>query len=650
MDISTSLAAVLKTHPQMAPKEALWTVRNKMLANNPYQPPSDGKCPINELPAEILGYIFKVGVEMEDEEDEDDGDEDDWEDMSDDEDEYNDDDDDDNDIDYVSTGSAGSSTSSTISSVGGKGPLFQVLASHVCQHWREVALNLHDLWTRLNFEDTLQLDKTKAFIDRSQGLPLKIFIDCALREDVDEEDHPDHPLYDQNKKTLKQVEDDASEKERFFSQNDLMQILDLIEPEVSHWGEFDFHVSTYGYVQFLLARLHKLPSAPLLKKFHVYHHEDCEDYEFFNGDDKTSYLPFHGNAPLLESAIFWGVHIDWDKSLPFLQGLREFELSYHTKDVRPSYATFIQIIKNSPDLRSLSLSLSSPALDTGAQFDDKDQWGPEPFEIPSVHHLTLQFHEPQYASALIQHFYFPNLRSLTLNFDQEDYSSFVRKLLVPVQGQSKSILSGLESLRILGLPCDVATVEAMLQQLTDLKALDLKCFGSEERVIFRKLIDPSAGRKKRGETKIDAQPLPKIFCPALETLTVSLVSGHRVKTLVMARKIAGVPLKTLRLSYDDGITVKTAEWLRQNTEVLEFFEPSDSEDEVEVDLDENGGDDDDDDDDDDDESDESDEEDEDEESEGEDDDLTLGPDGAPLLSPVAQHLSRRIGRGRSDLD
>jgi len=637
MDISTSLAAVLKTRPQIGRKEALWTVRNEMLTNNPYQPPTNGKCPINELPAEILGYIFKVGVEMEEEDEEGDGDAaDDWEDMSDDDDEYDDDDDDDDhdDIDYMTTGSFESSGSS----VGDDDPLFQVLASHVCRHWREVALNLHVLWTRLNFEDTFQLDKAKVFIDRAQGLPLNIHIDCMFREDTDEEDHPDHPLYDHNKKALKQVEDDDDEQERFLSQNDLMQILDLIEPEVSHWGEFVFHVSTYGYVQSLLSRLHKLPSAPLLKTFHMYHHEDCDDYESFNGDDKTSYLPFHGNAPLLESAVFWGVHIDWDKSLPLLQGLHEFELSYHAKDVRPSYATFIQIIKNSPDLRSLSLSLSGPALATGAQFDDKDQWGPEPFEIPSVHHLTLQFHEPQYASALIQHFYFFNLRSLTLNFDEEDYSSFVRKLLSPVKGRSKSIFSGLENLKILGLPCDIATVEAMLQQLTDLKVLHLKCYGTEELVIFKKLIDPSTGRTKGEETV--AQTLPKIFCPALETLTISIVRGSQIKALVMARKIAGAPLKTLRLSYEDGITTETEEWLRNHVEVVEFFEPSDSEEEVLV------GEGEDDDDDDDNESDDDDDDDDDEQ----DEDLTLGPDGAPLPSPLAQHLRRRVGRGRSDLD
>ena len=641
MDISTSLASVLKSRPQLGPKEAMWAVRTQILANNPYQPPSNGKCPINELPAEILGHIFEIGVEMEEEEEDEDEDEDDREDM-DMSDEGEDEGEDEDEDDAMSVGSSGSSGSSTIDDIISQAPLFQVLASHVCRHWREVALGLHVLWTRLNFEYTLQLDQAKAFIDRAHGLPLKIKIDCIFHDSVDEEDS-DHPLYDQDEETSKEIEDDTYEHGPYLSLDDLVEILDLIEPEVYHWGEFNFGISTYDYVQCLLSRLHKLPSAPLLKKFELYHSEDCNDYAFFNGDDNIRYLPFHGNAPLLESAVFWGIHIDWDKSLTFLQGLRRFELSYHAKDVRPSYNTFTQIIKNSPDLRHLSLSLSGPTLATGTQSDDEGQWGPEPFEIPSVRYLVLQFHEPQYAIMLVQHFHFPNLCDLVLNFDEEDYSSFVRELLVPVKGRSKSILSGLEKLKISGLPCDVATADAMLRQLTDLKTLHLECFGREELVIFKKLIDPSAGRrKKEAQAETVPQTVPKIFCPLLETLTVARVSASQLKALVTARKNAGAPLKTLRLSYSDHRTTKMDEWLRNNVEVVEYFEPSDDEEDEVMELEMS------DEDEDEDESD-GDDEDESDEGEGEDEDFALGPDGAPLPSPIAQHLRRRRIE-RSDLD
>jgi hypothetical protein len=36
---------------------------------------------------------------------------------------------------------------------------FQVLVSHVCRHWREIALGTHTLWTTLQFSGHLKLEK-----------------------------------------------------------------------------------------------------------------------------------------------------------------------------------------------------------------------------------------------------------------------------------------------------------------------------------------------------------------------------------------------------------------------------------------------------------------------------------------------------------
>jgi hypothetical protein len=217
-------------------------------------------------------------------------------------------------------------------------------------------------------------------------------------------------------------------------------------------------------------------------------------------------------------------------------------------------------------------------MHTRDPFDDEGQWGPEPFEIPSVHHLTLRYYEDLFTTALIRHFYFPNLRNLTLDFKDYD-TSLVDCLVVPVKGRSTSILAGLENLKISEIfgPRDIATIDEMLNQLTNLKVLELNCFKSEN-VIFRKLIDPMAGRiKKQGKTQIDAfaQTLPKIFCPLLENFTVSYVNGFQLKGLVMAREKAGAPLKTLRLRHEDCMSTKLQKWLKNRVEAVEFFNASD---------------------------------------------------------------------------
>ena len=88
-------------------------------------------------------------------------------------------------------------------------------------------------------------------------------------------------------------------------------------------------------------------------------------------------------------------------------------------------------------------------------------------------------------------------------------------------------------------------------------------------VIFKKLVDPSAGREKQGKAgfKTVAQTLPKIFCPALEILTLIGVTSSKLRALVNA----GAPLKTLQISCDGGVTVNMVKWLRENVEVVKIY-------------------------------------------------------------------------------
>ena len=714
-EISGQLASVLKTNPKLTTHQAMWRVKEQILANNPWEPPKDGKSPINDLPNEILAYIFSIGVKEEQEgedEYEDEEDEDEWEDMDTDS-EFDDDetegssplapgespvesDSDDDNSDMDDDGDGDSDNEPSVP--------FQILVSHVCHRWREVALESHILWTTLDFTYRLRLEQARMYIARSGGLPLNILIDCTFPEHVDEEDHPDHPLYHENKKKLAEDGEDGTDKMddgddneyddyiQFLSQKELAQILDLIEPEVSHWGVFQFHASTYGYIHLLMSRLHKLPSAPLLETFEVCHFEDCDDYEVFNGDDKTSFLPFHGNAPLLKEVVLWGVHIDWDAALSsFLRGLLVLELSYHAKDVRPSYKTFKQIINNSPELHTLTLSLSGPALGNGLPHDiniEDGGWGTTPLTILSLKELALQFHDCKYASALVNHLDVPNVTSFLVNFEEEDYSEFVGALLKPVKGRTNSFLTHIEHMKISGLPCSMYSAEALLGQLGNLKSLNIKVVGLEESIIFHKLSDPYAGRlpvtpgndanagaeapQQQAPTAAAPHttglppptstpsassssptsplptsnaPLPSLFCPRLEGIVTNRVSGMQVKKLVLTRRKLGAPLKRVSMSQEDPLSAKEERCIRRNVEEFDFFVPSDSEEESETDEDENGEDGDED----------GDEDDDDEDDDDDDDDEDSGDENqtpqTALFSPLARHLGRRRGgRHRRSMD
>jgi hypothetical protein len=537
------------------------------------------ECSIDDLPDELLSYVFQLGVEAEEEGESDDDSEssgeDEWEDV---------DDDQDSDASDDEASDDGPSVNSSLSDLSLNRDLlavtdhevrhtdllpFQVLVSHVCRRWRSVALDTHRFWTALTFRTHPRLAQAKEYISRSNGLPLTIEIDCSKDDDLDEDD-------------LEDLSDLFEDETKQLSLEELDQILDLLEPAISHWGKFIFHTSSYKYVHVVMSRLQKLPAAPCLESFQVHIYEEWDDIILIP-EDKKRYLPFHGQAPNLKEAVFWGIHIDWEHALPnFLRGLRDLELSYLTNDVRPTYAEFAEIIKNSPALRTLTLSLAGPLLPGGVAFDSDEAWGPVPLAIPSLTELVLQFHDPQYASALVEHLDLPNVTHLVLNFDEEDYSEFVHTLAKPAKTRDRSLLRQITHLKISGLPCDITSVEILLSELVSLTSLHLKLFGDEEEVIYDKLVDPWASRLGPAFCSTTLSPrieIPKVFCPKLEEITTTGLNGKSVKALIIARRDAGVPLKRIHMAISEETHLRTDDelWIKDNVEELYFYDPSDSE-------------------------------------------------------------------------
>ncbi|KAF8073848.1 hypothetical protein FPV67DRAFT_1479533 [Lyophyllum atratum] len=609
-DITKKLASAMGSDSKLTPDEAMRRVTMDMLANNPFVPPTG--CPVNDLPPELLGYIFLVGMKMEAEYEygDDEDDEEEYMDEYDLKDGWTDEEDEDFDaplvgVSEVKAGKAKKAVDTLFKQtvereesedmdVDGEGEEkeeeekedervlpFQVLVSHVCKHWRDIAVESPELWTTLTFTEGAPFKKSETYIERAKGLPLDIHIDCTIPEEEDHDPLDDHfhsldqaSSSDQVSAVANVVEHGRQYVEDHkdclhapppLSLPDLDVILDMIVPHVAQWHSLEVTASVYAYMHLLLSRLAECPAAPLLEILELYHYEDCEDYEVFRPAElREPFLLFNGNAPKLRDVALWGVHIDWDRSLSFLSNLRDLELTYHAKDVRPSYATFTQMIASSPDIRTLSLCLSGPQ----EHDDETNDWGSEPIEIPSLMDLVLCYHEARYATALVQKLSTPNVHSLALDFDGEDYSEFVRQLTLPMPKTTKSVLAGLEHMKISGLPCDNDAIDLMYQQLGGLKTINLNCSGEEEEQLFKHLM----------------KPLPnKIYCPNLHTITTTGIDGADMRAFIEARKAAGVPIKRVMMSEEDDIEDKDEKWLRAHVEELDFFEPSDSEEEY-VDL------------------------------------------------------------------
>ncbi|KAG6918323.1 hypothetical protein DXG01_015181 [Tephrocybe rancida] len=603
-DMSKDLASTMSADPSLTPKTAMLRITKEMLANNPFVTPTG--CPANTLPPELLAHIFLVGTQMEAEADyeEDEEDEEDF-DME----EYDlrdgwtdEEDVDPEDLD-TSVVAKLRSKGKVVEGADGKMDIdgedeendedeedervlpFQVLVSHVCRHWREVAIESPVLWTTLHFTEGAPFEKSKTWIQRAKGTPLDIHLDCTIPVDVhDEEGHinEDEP---ENSDTAPTVDAQitaihghqyATEHAGClhapppFSLSDLGQILDIIVPFVAQWRSLEVTTSVWEYMHALLSRLSECPSAPLLETLEFYHYDEVEDYETFSPAELGEpFLIFNGNAPKLRDVALWGVHLDWDRSLTLLCDLRDLELTYHAEDVRPSYATFTQIIASSPNLRTLGLCLSGPKENE----PEDNPWGTDVMEIPSLMDLVFCFHKASYAFALIKKFSLPNVHSLALDFDGEDYTDFVAQLARPMPKSTKSILAGLEHMKISGLPCNKASVELLFRQLAGLKSFNVNCSGEAEEELFKQLLPqkPVAGGS--------SSPSQRIYCPNLQSITTTGVSGPEMRLFVEARKGAGVPLKRVMMSEEDVVDEKDLKWLRAHVEEVDFFEPSDSEEE-----------------------------------------------------------------------
>jgi hypothetical protein len=473
--------------------------------NNPYSPPEGNRSPINDLPNEILAYIFGLGVHLQSQK---------WQERN--------GGGNDNERDWVDLGDDDDDTN------GYRRPILvfgrplvldlQILVSHVCRRWRLLALDTPNLWSILLFSNRSKMTRAKEYIARSKTLPLKI--------SLFDTGHP-------------------SDEDRFS------QILDLIEPEGARWGAFAYRYEREDInIRSLMSRLHGMPEARLLESFKIL----CSTDRFYDEGPMESFLPFHGHAPNLKEAVFsWGTPIDWDRALQhLLRGLRRLNLCVW--DVhRPSYTAFVRMIDHSPELHRLTLSFAS--FDRAFDHDSPTNVGSEFLTIPSLRELSLHICDSHYALAFVERLVLPNLQTIHLSFRGGSHSNFIWALSNSFNGQNRSSLQRISYVSISGLTCNVPSLRALLAQLVALKTLRIDSLGfMEDWAVFTSLASPREYRMS---------PLDSMCCPKLEEFIVPAWNGKRLKNFIDARRDAGVPIK--KLVVKEGVVSKEdLRWIRKN--------------------------------------------------------------------------------------
>lgn len=281
---------------------------------------------------------------------------------------------------------------------------FQVVVSHVCQHWRQVALRAPHLWTTLHFREKSHIERAREYLARCTRSTT--FLLDVLFDSVSEEDHtPGVTLY----------------------KEEVRSIFQIIIPHVKRWRSFHLKICDNDCKGLARQFLGSCGPAPNLETLQLYHFEDYRTTQnLYLATYRPPVIVFNNSLPRLRNVSLIGVNLPWEKS-PFLMNLRRLELALHPDNIRPPYPWWKRMLQLSPGLETLCLHYSGPKTASG---DKASDWPAEEEKIllPRLKELSLTDLDPDYLCCLLERLKIPNVRTLTLDLPEQDFTGFLELL------------------------------------------------------------------------------------------------------------------------------------------------------------------------------------------------------------------------------
>ncbi|KAF9454870.1 hypothetical protein P691DRAFT_804231 [Macrolepiota fuliginosa MF-IS2] len=292
---------------------------------------------------------------------------------------------------------------------------FQLTASHVCQHWRHVALRTPSLWTTLYFREYSHTFRAEAYLARCSPNPnrrLDILVDTVAPQDH-----------------IPGVT---------ICLDELTTIFSLIMPHVTCWRAFHLKIRDNDCKLLARKNLGGSGPAPNLETLQLYHFEDfVTPQNLYIATYRPPVRIFSNSLPKLRNVSLIGVNLPWEQS-PYLINLHALELALHSDSIRPPYKFWDRMLRHSPDLQRLFLHYSGPRNQDGTEdlvwttLDDGKGKGKEDEYIllESLWELSLTDLDPDYLCVVLNRLVMPNVKKLSLDLPDQDFTPFV-ELIAP---------------------------------------------------------------------------------------------------------------------------------------------------------------------------------------------------------------------------
>ncbi|OJT12839.1 hypothetical protein TRAPUB_10674 [Trametes pubescens] len=479
---------------------------------------------------------------------------------------------------------------------------FEVLVSHVCRHWRHVALHTPHLWTTVHFRTLAHMARGEVYLARNAHLPIDIYVDTCS-------------------------EDDYHLRKDLLFRDQFLAVFNVVLPHIHRWRELHLIVADLECKSFARQVLSKCGTAPALRTLQLWHVMNWQTSErLFNHIGPPPVVVFGGALPSLKHIILQGVNLPWSRS-PFLCNLTSVEFALHSDNVRMPFALWRDMLRASPALTRLSLLFAGPRASSSGTSpvpDGIEWWGAappppdavlppgaplppstDPVQLLQLREVQLNNLEADYLIALFRTLHAPAVRSLHLglDFDDQDFTPFIEYLAAPPGPHKLANGAGagaarpqpkfpvLESLSVSALKCTVPSWRALLAvspKLTRLEADFTQLSEHAFDVLLETVPEPqdadarppspseSDGKGKARADATEAKTVP--ILPKLESVRVSGVEGKQLSELATFRRMHGCRIR--RWEIEEGARDEHSEALEQDAEAAstELLKRRDAED------------------------------------------------------------------------